>query len=164
MINKKNLKFIKWLVVVLIMGILAALAVPQYRQALEKSRATDVMHDIRTFKRVISLLRPSRRAKSRKLNGDGSGAGQYNISSSPWFQATRARMNELNNSCSNNFCYDIHVPYVQVHRANSSTYQYTIGYSFANRQYFCHAKTVADLKICNALASRFHKKHPHVTI
>lgn len=51
--NKKGFTLLEMLVVVLIIGILAAVALPQYQIAVEKGRAAEVIMNIATIKREI---------------------------------------------------------------------------------------------------------------
>ena len=58
---------IELLVVVLIVGILAAIALPQYEKAVEKSRATEALTNLRTIVRSMQLYRMANGQVTQKI-------------------------------------------------------------------------------------------------
>ena len=54
-INKKAFTLVELLVVVLIIGILAAIALPQYQLAVEKSRASEALTAVKALKEAVDV-------------------------------------------------------------------------------------------------------------
>lgn len=54
--NKTGFTLIELLVVVLIIGILSAVALPQYTKAVEKARMTEAINNMTTIKRAVDLF------------------------------------------------------------------------------------------------------------
>ena len=165
--NNKAFTLIELLVVVLIIGILSAVALPQYQQAVEKARAAEALSNIASFSKAVQVWKLGHPdVQNRTFTGNGTGVGELDIDvPDDWVQGTSAMIKWGNvttpdKSCSKNFCYDINVggwDRVAAHRANSSTYQYQIDYSFGhNPHYECHARTSADLKLCKSLSNMSH--------
>ncbi len=148
---KKGFTLIELLVVVLIIGILSAIALPQYTQAVEKSRAAEALTNIGSFKRAVDIWKLGNPGKRRTFSGTSSGAGQLDIGvPDDWIIG-----NPSLRSCSKNFCYEINTSKVTAHRANSSTYEYVIEHWFEGSEdsHICHAYTEADVKLCKSLSN-----------
>ena len=156
--NHKAFTLIELLVVVLIIGILSAIALPQYTQAVEKSRAAEALTNIGSFKRAVEIWKLGHpNVSDRTFTGNGYGVGELDIDvPDDWVQATSAMMStgsDEQKSCSKNFCYEILDTRVKAYRRGSSTYKYGIWYNMSNRAYECHAYTEADLKLCKSLSN-----------
>lgn len=54
--NKTGFTLIELLVVVLIIGILSAVALPQYTKAVEKARITEAINNMNTIKKAVDLF------------------------------------------------------------------------------------------------------------
>ncbi len=144
--NHKAFTLIELLVVVLIIGILSAIALPQYSQAVEKSRAAEALSNIGSFKRAVEIWKLANPGKSRNFTG-GYGDGELDI----------GIPDDWTSHCSKNFCYDINTHRVKASRANSSTYVYDIIYRFPGETptYECEAYTEAGLKLCKSLSNMY---------
>ena len=78
-IFNKGFTLLEVLVVVLIIGVLAAVALPQYEQAVEKARATEALSTISAFKQAVKVRKledKSLRRSDRTFTGNGSGVGE----------------------------------------------------------------------------------------
>ncbi len=156
--NHKAFTLIELLVVVLIIGILSAIALPQYTQAVEKSRAAEALTNIGSFKRAVDIWKLANPdVCCRGFTGDGEGFGELDIDiPEDWVKGTSGQSEGSIDykSCSKNFCYGIDArDRVSAYRANSSTYRYGISYEFGSGSYLCHAYTEADLKLCKSLSN-----------
>ena len=159
--NHKAFTLIELLVVVLIIGILSAIALPQYTQAVEKSRAAEALANIGSFKRAIDVWRLAHPdVSARGFTGDCYGAGELDIDiPSDWVQGTSGMATTISTpshaSCSKNFCYHFTFPYwgLKAHRANSSTYKYVIYYYWDDNTYHCDGANEAGRKLCKSLSN-----------
>ncbi len=159
--NHKAFTLIELLVVVLIIGILSAIALPQYSQAVEKSRAAEALSNLGSFGRALDIWKLGNPDKCRCFTGSCGGFGELDIGiPDDWVQGTNAMMSSTDypsgKSCSKNFCYGIGLcgSYeLKAYRANSSTYKYAIMRDVDDNHYQCYARTPADLKICKSLSN-----------
>ena len=151
---KKNKGFtlIELLVVVLIIGILSAVALPQYQKAVEKARAAEALSNISSFAKALEVWKLANPGKNGTFTGRGDLVGQLDIDiPSDWVEGTGD--DRYLKSCSKNFCYGVYgADNVDAYRANSSTYKYGIEYFLDDPHYECVAYSEADLKICNSLS------------
>ena len=147
--NNKGFTLIELLVVVLIIGILSAIALPQYSQAVEKARAAEALSNIGSFKRAVDIWRLANPGKHRRFIGNGYGVGELDIGiPDDW-----SNNGYGDYSCSKNFCYDIDTNKVTARRINSSTYNYGIYYWWDGNFYECDASSEAALKLCKSLSN-----------
>ncbi len=143
---------IELLVVVLIIGILSAIALPQYTQAVEKSRAAEALSNIGSFKRAVDIWKLSNPGKTKGFTGDRSGAGELDIAvPDDWIDRD-------DKSCSKNFCYKISTVDVTAYRwkNNSMWNEYEIEYWFRDGEtpyYKCIAYSAEGLKLCKSLSN-----------
>lgn len=82
MINKKGFTMLELLMVVIIIGILATLALPQYMGFIEKARATEAISTIGTIRTAQNLYKLETGTYSSDINAlaitvPTSGAGTY---------------------------------------------------------------------------------------
>ena len=155
---KRGFTLIELLVVVLIIGILSAIALPQYSQAVEKSRAAEALSNIGSFKRALDIWKLGNPNHYGTFTGNGGHVGELDISiPDDWVQGTSSMIasgaSPEEKSCSKNFCYDIHNDHVKAYRRGSSTYKYAIWYEHYNNRYVCRAYTEADGKLCKSLSN-----------
>ena len=66
--NKKGFTLLEMLVVVLIIGILAAVALPQYRKSVEKTRASEALMDIGVMEQAIKRYTLARGNPTERTN------------------------------------------------------------------------------------------------
>ena len=148
---KKGFTLIELLVVVLIIGILSAVALPQYTQAVEKSRAAEAVVNIRALAQALELYYMAN-GTYPPLNGESFATGALDgldVSISP----------------GKNFNFYSHYhTYIAYQRINSSTYNYTITQTmknqsneeWASRGLTCHIPAQADAdtpsaRLCKSL-------------
>jgi prepilin-type N-terminal cleavage/methylation domain-containing protein len=68
--NKKAFTLIEMLVVVLIIGILAAIALPQYQKTVWKSRAAHMQQDVRNLAAAVDMFLLSQGGQERDIYGN----------------------------------------------------------------------------------------------
>ncbi len=66
--NKKGFTLIEILVVVLIIGILAAIAVPQYQKSVWKSRATGMLFNLKSLHEAVKVYQLANSANPSNIN------------------------------------------------------------------------------------------------
>ncbi len=162
---EKRFTLIELLVVVLIIGILSAIALPQYTQAVEKSRAAEALSNLGSFSRAVEIWKLGHPDTRRTFTGNSYGVGELDIGiPDDWAQPTEdtrittdSGFEDKTYSCSKNFCYDINAGYdiVKARRANGGHYTYGIWYYVGTNTYKCEAHTREDYKLCRSLSATY---------
>ena len=103
-LNKKGFTLLELLVVVLIIGILSTIALPQYRVAVEKSKAAEAMSLIAPLKQAIDLHVLANGYNGVELVGTmGEGSGNLDIDIESVMDCS---LDDGDRCFSNNFSYD----------------------------------------------------------
>ena len=103
---KKGFTLIELLVVVLIIGILSAVAMPQYQKSVEKSRLSEVMMNLRTIREAYEFY---------QLENPG-GTGTFKEFAT--VELSGGNWEEETTYSTKNFRYDFFVDGVEVYRNN----------------------------------------------
>ncbi len=113
----KAFTLIELLVVVLIIGILSAIALPQYTKAVEKSRTAEAMQMAASIRTGVDAYLLANDYKSIELVGAGGAANLLDIDVEGVLDCTQ---DDGDSCCSKYFCYDAYcstdVCYVVAHR------------------------------------------------
>ena len=142
---KKGFTLIELLVVVLIIGILSAVALPQYQKAVEKSRATEALTNLRSVVQSVQLYKMANGAATADWDA---------LDVIPNGERTADNKIKLNN-----FTYDIRnlLPdtpegfevVATRNNADNDVMKYYIYFSYSGAM-FCVAKTKAAESPCSA--------------
>ena len=142
---------IELLVVVLIVGILSAIALPQYRLAVEKSRLTEALHNMRILEEHAKLYILE--------NGYPSEGVGVNLQEIAPIQLSGGEWNENDNYQTKNFEYFASVDsdwgvFIECNRIDSYPYQFFIhGKDLKELSHICYNGDGDEMgtKICHSL-------------
>jgi type IV pilus assembly protein PilE len=159
-INKKAFTLIEMLVVVLIIGILAAIALPQYEKAVEKSRAAEALSVMKTIKQaqeVYLLITDNYTTDFAELDVTLPGNPSGDIYNTKYFSYVLVK--------ESNYIY------LDIYRRNSS-YSYWFTSMFDKSKYgvyqkggefYCSARSEKDDELCKALGGVYLGREQNIT-
>lgn len=104
--NKGAFTLIELLVVVLIIGILSAIALPQYRRAVEKSRMAEALQIAGSLTKAVDLYVLENGYQEIELVGDMSDSGMSGLLTVDAESMLDCTQDDRDQCCSKYFCYD----------------------------------------------------------
>lgn len=162
MYKRAGFTLIELLVVVLIIGILSAVALPQYTLVVEKARATEAMSILKTMESAMEVYALSSGGDQAAFNASSDRWGLLDIEL-PLSDAPRSNAVEYGLKKSKYFIYSLESPqYVRAYRemdGGKNDYDLFIDltgtrWSFSKKGYhLCSANTAQGTKICKNLGT-----------
>ena len=149
--NKQGFTLIELLVVVLIIGILSAVALPQYTKAVEKARSSE----------ALIMLKNAHEAYQLQLLADPeNGINTPAKDIIDWTNGTWSKSGDVYFFCTKNFVYAFELPDISALRSsdcpNASDFLYAIDYGLTEQdgEVTCIANSDVGYTICKGLTAQ----------